>query len=161
MKLAVEKLADLAAHYWKRAEQLLNAHWKEIVPNKELMKLDIDVPKYAEAEAKDRLHIVIMRDDDNLIVGYSVHFLTRHPHYQRLLVAEDDVHFLVPELRGKGHHKLMRSFALRTLKERGVQFVTARVKVGQEHDKTLRRLGYAPIDMVYGLDLTKWPPSEE
>lgn len=162
MKLAVEKLSKLMCDDWEHANQLLHAHWQEVAHDKELMKLDPNLDKYIEADFKQRLHIVVMRDDGDKIVGYSVHFLTQHPHYRGMTCAEDDVHYLIPEFRGTGNHELMRTYALRTLKERGVQFVTARVKVGHEHDKTLRNLGYGPVDMVYGLDLTKWPlrPSE-
>ena len=156
MKLAVEKLADIVAKDWMRVAKLLADHWQEIVPDKELMKLDVNTEKYFEADAAERLHIVVMRDDNGIIIGYSVHFLTDHPHYKRLRCAEDDVHYLVPEERQTGAHKLMRAFALKTLKERGVKFVTARVKIATDHHRVLRQLGYVPIDTVYGLDLTNW-----
>jgi hypothetical protein len=52
----------------------------------------------------------------------------------------------------------MRSFALKTLKDRGVQLVTARNRIGHVHDKSLRAMGFEPWDMIYALDLTKWEP---
>jgi hypothetical protein len=158
--IAVEKFSSLMSSDWPQFEALLHAHWKEVAKFKDLMQLNPHIPRYVQIEREGRLHMVVMRDRAAM-VGYSVHLIVKgHPHYRHLTVAEDDVHYLIPELRGTGAHEDMRIFALHTLKERGVQFVTARTKVGHNHEKTLMRMGYAPLDMTYGLDLTKWTGSE-
>lgn len=153
--LAVEKLASiLGSPDWAWVRGLLDEHWDEVAQYKHLLKLAPDIERYEKLELADSLHVVIMRDG-GVVVGYSVHFIVRgHPHYKHLTTAEDDIHYLVPQLRGTGKHEEMRRFALKTLKQRGVQFVTARMKVGLEHDKTLRRIGFKPLDVTYTLDLT-------
>lgn len=156
--LAVEELASiLDSPDWAWVSRLLDAHWNEVVHNKKLLKLMPDLKRYRDLEAKDLLHVVILRNDDGKVGGYSVHFIVRgHPHYKQLTAAEDNIHYLVPELRGTGKHEEMRRFALKTLRQRGVHYVTARMKIGHEHDKTLRRIGYKPVDIVYALDLKNW-----
>jgi hypothetical protein len=160
--LAVEKLADLVkvddkGHSgWPEFEALLKQHWQEIAKFKELMTLNPHLPRYLQIEREGRLHLVVMREDGRM-VGYSMHLIVKgHPHYRHLTTAEDDIHYLVPKLRGRGAHEDMRVFALCTLAERGVHFVTARTKVGHPHETTLRRIGYVPFDMVYALNLTAW-----
>lgn len=154
--LAVESLASILKSDEARIEKLIDAHWSEVAKYKHVMKLAPDMDRYLRLEKADLLHVVIMRDDDRRIVGYSVHFIVvAHPHYQHLMTAEDDVHYLVPELRGTGAHEEMRRFALKTLKDHGVQIVTARMKVDHPHDASLRRMGYVPFDMVYTINLTE------
>jgi hypothetical protein len=165
--LAVEKLGSLLkpddkGHSgWSEFEILLQQHWAEIAKFKELMTFNPHLPRYVQIEREGRLHFVVMRDAGRM-VGYSVHLIVKgHPHYRHLTTAEDDVHYLMPELRGTGAHEDMRIFALETLAQRGVQFVTARTKVGHPHETTLLRIGYKPLDVVYGLNLTAWAVSRE
>jgi hypothetical protein len=160
--LGVEKLAallkpnDKGNSGWPEFEALLQQHWAEIAKFKNIMTLNPHLPRYVQIEREGRLHFVVMRDSGHMI-GYSMHLIVKgHPHYRHLTTAEDDIHYLVPEMRGTGLHQDMRIFALKTLATRGVQFVTARTKVGHQHEKTLLRIGYVPLDMVYGLDLTTW-----
>jgi GNAT superfamily N-acetyltransferase len=71
-----------------------------------------------------------------------------HLHYKHVLVAEDDVFYLTPTMRGRGIGQRMREFAVETLKERGVRLVLARVKpsIPQPH---LEKLGYSVMETVY------------
>lgn len=156
MGFEVEKFDSIVKKDWVQFEELIEAHWKEIAKFKQIMKLNVHVPRYLQIEKEGRLHFVSMRQNAAL-VGYSVHVIVRgHPHYRHLITAEDDVHYITPSLRGTGSHEEMRKFALKTLHERGVHFVTARTKIGHAHGNSLRRVGYEPLDMVYGLDLAEW-----
>jgi len=156
--LQVEKLADLLKGDGHRH---FNAHWQEVAKFKDILKLSPFVGKYEAIERDGRLHICTLRQDGN-ICGYSLHFIVRgHPHYSQLTFAEDDMHYLMPHLRGTGAHFALRCFALKTLKERGVQFVTARTKFGHGHYTVLRKIGFEPLDQVYGMDLTKWESPAE
>ena len=162
----VQKFAELlkpdaSGHsVWDDMLPILQEHWEEVAKFKEIMVFNPHVQRYIEIERAGRLHLVTLWLDGKLH-GYSVHFIVNgHPHYRQLKWAEDDVHFIHPVYRGTGLHQEMRLFALRTLKERGVDFVTARTKVDHQHDLTLRQIGYKPLDNVYGLNLRDWrPPS--
>jgi hypothetical protein len=165
--IAVEKLGNLLkpndqGHSgWPEFEALLQQHWQEIAKFKHLMTLNPHLPRYVQIEREGRLHLVVLRDAGKMC-GYSMHLIVKgHPHYRHLTTAEDDIHYLIPELRGTGAHEDMRVFALQTLAARGVQIVTARTKVGHAHETTLRRIGYEPFDMVYALDLTTWKHAED
>ena len=161
---AVQKLTalmkpDANGHsVWKDMLPILHEHWTEVAMFKEILVLNVHVQRYIDIERAGRLHIVTLWLDGKLH-GYSVHIIVNgHPHYKQLTWAEDDVHFIHPAYRGTGIHEDMRAFALRTLKERGVDFVTARTKVGHQHDMTLRQMGFKPLDNVYGLNLRDWQP---
>jgi hypothetical protein len=159
--LAVERLTDLMmSPDWMRAFAMLGEHWQEVATHKHLMKLNPDLPRYRQLDHEKRLHIVIMRDDDE-IVGYSVHVINTMLHYRNVVIADDDVHFLVSRLRGTGEHARLRQFAMSTLKERGVHIITARSRVGYLHETSLKAMGFTDWDRVYCCDLTKWQPPAE
>ena len=77
------------------------------------------------------------------------------------MVADDDIHYLVPRLRGTGEHKRLREFAMMTLQERGVQLVMARSKIGHLHETALYDMGFKAWDINYVCDLTSWKPPAE
>ncbi len=159
LKLAELLKPDESGHsIWDDMLPILKEHWTEVALFKEILVLDPHLQKYVNIERQGRLHVVTLWIDDKLC-GYSVHIIVDgHPHYRTLKWAEDDVHFIHPFWRGTGIHEQMRAFALATLKERGVDFVTARTKVAHQHDMTLRKMGYEPLDNVYGLNLRDWTP---
>jgi L-amino acid N-acyltransferase YncA len=159
--LAVEKLSALmSSPDWPMAFKMLGDHWQENATHKHLMKLNPDLPRYVQLEREKRLQIVVMRDDGE-IVGYSVHIINTMLHYRNVVVADDDIHYLVPRLRGTGEHKRLREFAMKTLKERGVHIVIARTREGHLHDTSLAAMGFATWDRNYCCDLTKWEPPVE
>jgi L-amino acid N-acyltransferase YncA len=140
---------------------IFKEHWQEVAKFKHLLSLAPNMQKYVDFARAGRLHFITMRLDGKLI-GYSVHIIVHgHLHYRQLVWAEDDIHYIAPAYRGSGLHEEMRVFALKTLKEKGVDFVTARTKEGHQHDATLRAVGYEPMDRVYGLDLKNWSPYEK
>lgn len=161
IQIALDSLSYLIEYERRELVELLQEHWVEVAKYKRLMKLSPHFAAYLKAEKEGRFHVVTARSPSKL-VGYSAHWIIKHhPHYHHMMVAEDDVHYLIPELRGTGLHERMRCFALQSLKMRGVHFVTARTKVGHGHESSLVRIGYAPLDVVYGLNLLDWEPREE
>ena len=147
---------------WAEAFSMLNDHYKETATFKHIMIFNPDLPRYLQLDREKRLHLVIARED-NKIVGYSLHIIANGLlHYRHVKVADDDIHYLASHLRGTGAHARMRTFAMQTLKDRGVQLVTARNRVGHEHDNSLKAMGFEPWDLVYACDLTQWkpPPAE-
>lgn len=159
--IALDSLAYIVQYEKSDVEALLQAHWQEVAQHKSLMTLSPHFVAYLKAEKEGRFVVVTARRNAK-IVGYSAHWIIKnHPHYRHVTVAEDDVHYIIPELRGTGLHQRMRVYTLLSLQGMGVQFATARTKVGHGHENSLTDLGYAPLDLVYGINLVGWMPREE
>jgi len=130
-------------------KQLQSAHYSEVAGFRAALdRLNPDWDKYVALEKNGRLHLVKARAYNGTLVGYSAHLVHTHLHYAHVLVAEDDVFYVTPTMRGRGLGKKMREFAIATLKERGVKLVLARVKphIPQPH---LEKLGYTVMETVY------------
>jgi GNAT superfamily N-acetyltransferase len=142
---------------WDRAHQLSVAHYAEISAFKRVLnKVNLDIERYLSLARNDRLHLVTVRDPaagsphpDGLLMGYSIHLIHPHIHYRHVLVAEDDLHYVVPDLRNQGVGKTLRETAIAGLKSRGVKLVIARTKVNHMHETHLAELGFDPMEMVY------------
>ena len=159
--VGIERLSGL--HFSEHRSDLFGLHqdhWSEVAKFQHLTKVDPDVSSYLRLEKEGRLLVIIAREAGE-IVGYSAHVIANHPHYRNLMIAQDDLHYLVPRLRKTGVHQRMRVLALQELKRRNVQIVTARTKFGHEHDNGLRAIGFEPMDLVYACDLTQWSPPME
>lgn len=143
---------EATPHWAADAMDQLRDHYEEVAKFKGTLKVNPDIGRYLELQRLDRLHLVTVRDD-NQLRGYSIHFIFQHPHYQQVKCAEDDLHYVVPPLRRMGVGKTLRRYALDGLRSRGVQFVTARMKVGHEHETHLRELGYTPMEMCWAREL--------
>jgi GNAT superfamily N-acetyltransferase len=128
------------------ARPLLRRHWEEIAKNKELLKLNPDMEMY------DRIGenlLLITARNDGALVGYFVWFLIKHPHYRHVSVAEEDLHFLLPEYRrGLTGYKLMKA-ACTAAFDCGANLLVSREKIGHEHPAIMKRLGFVPTDIVY------------
>jgi GNAT superfamily N-acetyltransferase len=143
---AIEFAVEPFRPTFEEARPLLELHWQEIAKNKALMILNPDVEKYERiAEA---LLLVAARCGGKL-VGYFLWILVTHPHYKHVSVAEEDLHFLLPEYRRGLAGYLMVKAACEAAIARGAQLLIMREKVGHEHPAMMKRLGFAPTDIVY------------
>ena len=133
---------------YREATELLKLHWHEIARDKELLWLNPDEEKYARLDQAGMLCLVTGRAGERL-VGYFLWILTPHPHYKHVLVAQEDLHFLLPEYRQglTGYRLLMR--ARTEAKARGAQVLAYREKIGHVHPALMERLGAKPTDIVY------------
>ena len=134
---------ELEAH-WK-------AHWTEIAHDQDKMPLAVDYPAYATLEAQDKLHVVTVRVDDEL-VGYHITFVHAHPHYASTLCGFVDVYYVHPAYRqGFLAVRLFRLVEM-SLRERGVQKLFSSCKVDAPLGPLFQRLGWQPSDQLF----TKW-----
>lgn len=130
-------------------KSLQKAHYQEVAGFRSALdQLNPDWDKYIALEKGGRLHLVKARAWNGALVGYSAHLVHTHLHYVHVLVAEDDVFYVTPTMRGRGVAKAMRAFACETLKARGVKLVLARVKPDIPHTH-LEKLGYSVMETVY------------
>lgn len=134
--------------FYDEAAPLLKSHWDEIAKNKQLLYINTDMGAYQRAEDAKRLVIVTARSGFRL-VGYFVWALNPHPHYKHVTVAEEDLHYLLPEFRKGLNGYLLIKEALKAAKDVGADLCSVREKVGMEHPAIMKRLGLTATDIVY------------
>jgi GNAT superfamily N-acetyltransferase len=137
---AVEHFRDA----YEEARPLLLLHWEEIAKNKALLTINPDESLYQKANM-----LLVTARLEGRLVGYFLWFMIRHPHYKHVSVAEEDLHFLLPEhRRGMTGYLLMKA-ACQAAFDRGAQLLVSREKIGHEHPGIMKRLGFVPTDIVY------------
>ena len=78
---------------------LFEEHYEEIARNKQVMVLKPDEVTYRKSEEMGTLFILSARQDD-ILIGYSVNFVSNHLHYADLKLAQNDLLFISKEHRG-------------------------------------------------------------
>lgn len=138
---------------------MLNDHMREVGS---LPKLTVrpqpDWPFYMAEQDAGRLIFLSARDPirDHELVGYQVILLMRHPHYQHILVATGDLHYLMPAYRGEGNGKRLLQEGERIAFERGARMFLLRTKAKRtSHGPLFESMGYELSDLVYVKDLTQ------
>lgn len=133
---------------------LLERHRDEIAEFPEIMVLDVDHDLYRALEGKEQLFIETVRQD-NKLVGYMSVFLHRHPHYKQMVHAAEDVHFVQPENRDAFTGIMLIKHAEKAMRERKAHLMTLRTKWKHNHGRIFERLGYRPLDVVWGKQLDR------
>jgi GNAT superfamily N-acetyltransferase len=131
--------------------RLLADHFQEIGPHK-FGRANPDVDEYADAERKGRLVYVVAHRAGEM-VGYMALVLRPHPHHRHIKVAVDDLHYLIPSLRGLGMGKQLIEFAEREAIKRGAQIICMRCSAHQPHGHIYESMDYELTDLVYTKDL--------
>ena len=147
------KVESLEGDDFEKFKELQSAHYSEVAGFRgALDRLNPDWNKYLSLQKIGRLHLIKARAWNGALVGYSAHMVYHHLHYKHVMVAEDDVFYLTPTMRGRGIGQKMREFAVDTLKARGVKLILARVKphIPQPH---LEKLGYSVMETVWAKEL--------
>lgn len=133
---------------YAEAGDLMQLHYEEIARNKQLLKLNPDMEKYQRI--KDNVLLVTARSDGRLI-GYFLWLMFNHAHYKDVLVAEEDLHYLLPEYRrGLTGYKFIK-IACQIAFDHGADIISVREKIGHEHPAMMKRLGLVPTDITYTL----------
>jgi GNAT superfamily N-acetyltransferase len=128
---------------------LLELHYRELTMHKERIALDPVWERYAALEKQGSIALFTARVEEKL-VGYSAFFVQSHIHYERTLVASNDVLFLHPDYRkGSCGIKLIR-FSEQQLKAQGVDKITWHVKFSKDFRPILHRLGYVDEEVTVG-----------
>jgi GNAT superfamily N-acetyltransferase len=127
---------------------LIERHYQEIAQFKDAQKLDPDWDDYAALERNGKLWVLTARDR-GVLIGYFVMVVSRSRHYRTLLMASEDIHYLLPEYRRglTGYRLIAKTVA--AMKERGVGLTLLRTKAGQSHAVLFERLDGELSDLVY------------
>lgn len=133
----------LSQNFINEIEGILELHAEDL--NELAFSLNPDWNIYQQLADSDTLHIVTARDNKKLI-GYYVSIILTHPHYKDAVVAENDLHYLLPEYRkGWLGYKFLKQ-VIQFLKERNVDVITHSMKVRHSYLPLAERLGFRLID---------------
>ena len=132
---------------------LIQAHYEEVALHKDLMELDPDWKRYYEIDLKGNLLVLVAVKQKVGMVGYSVTFLLSHPHYRRLIVAQNDVLFVASEVRSTGIGPRLIFDTERRARDRGAQLMLWHAKQQTALEKLLPKLGYGVQDIIYSKEL--------
>lgn len=128
-------------------EPLLELHYRELCLNQDVVKLEPRWEKYGALEIAGAFVIYTARAA-GVLVGYSAFFISPHPHYAALTVANNDVLFVRPDQRGSVGIRLIQ-FSERELAKRLGKFkLTWRAKYSNNLAAILERMGYAREEVV-------------
>lgn len=132
----------------QNGQELFAQHWDEIARNKDVMVLKPDEAAYRRMEEAGSL-LILAANKAGRIVGYSVNFVVRHPHYADLMVCQNDLLFIDQAHReGGAGIRLMR----RTEQEgkaRGCRLMLWHAKESTPLAAMLPRMGYGVQDVVF------------
>ena len=150
------RLRTLVESFYKIRRELpplFDRHWREIAIDQDRVPLEPDWDRYLAYTAQGVLHVTTARAPSGALAGYIFNLVGPHLHYASTKHAEIEMFWLAPEHRGGW-------FALRWFKKNerylqslGVKRINVAVK---NHFKDARvgkifeRLGYAPVETVYG-----------
>ena len=124
-------------------EDILKLHSKELTEFS--FQLNPNWDTYQQLEDIDALHIVTARDNEKL-VGYYVSIITTHHHYKDALIAENDLHYILPEYRkGWLGYKFLKQ-AIQFLKDRNVDIILHTMKADHSYLPITKRLGFKLTD---------------
>lgn len=132
--------------------RLIDLHYEEVAQFKTVQKLDPDWDMYEAMERSGRLWVMTVRDHGTL-VGYIVMIVSRALHYKTLLMASEDIHYLLPEYRkGLTGYRLIAN-AKRAMQEKGCKLMLMRCKAEKSHAALFERLDGELSDLVYAFRL--------
>ena len=134
----------------KELDGILKLHSEELT--KFSVSLNPDWDRYQQIEYVNALHIVTARDDKKLI-GYYVSIIATHHHYKDALIAENDVHYILPEYRkGWLGYKFLKQ-AIQFLKGRNVNIILHSMKADHSYLPITERLGFKLTDYTLTLEV--------
>lgn len=129
-------------------QPLLAQHWNEVALYRDEIPLAPDFDRYRAMEAAGGLVLLTARREGQLI-GYSVFFVSQHPHYSTCRIASNDVLFLRADCRGPLGIRLIRE-SERVLSDAGVQRIVWHVKPRNDWSSVLERMGYQHEEIIMG-----------
>jgi len=135
-----------------QATVLFEEHYEEIARNKKVMKLKPDEKTYHQMEEMRKIFI-LSAWQDNVLIGYSVNFVTNHLHYADLVIAQNDLLYITKEKRGS-------RAGLRLIKETENHAASLGCKLMLWHAKEdtalsaiLPKIKYGVQDIIYSKEL--------
>jgi GNAT superfamily N-acetyltransferase len=139
-----------AAIFLEQTKDLLYMHWEELALNKTKIYLNPDVEKYVALQQTNCMFNIVVYKDD-VVVGYSVIFLTPHMHYQDHKYANVDVMYVHPEYRQSTIGARLLVATEQLAKDNGASVILHHAKPYVPMIiKPLEKLNYQLYELMYG-----------
>ncbi len=133
--------------------QLIDAHYRELAEDKDVIKLEPDWSKYIELEARGELYFCTARDIENELIGYFIALIGPHLHYKSSLTATTDIFFIRSDHRGgKAGYNLIKQ-VIADMKDRGVQRFFIGCKVKHDLGPLFAKLGFTHVENYHSMIL--------
>jgi GNAT superfamily N-acetyltransferase len=136
----------------RNGQELFSQHWDEIARNKDVMVLKPDEAAYRRMEEAGSL-LILAAVKAGRIVGYSVNFIVRHPHYADLMVCQNDLLFIDQASREGGAGIRLMKRTEQEGKAWGCRLMLWHAKEGTPLAAMLPRMGYGVQDVVFSKQL--------
>ena len=136
--------------FLEQAKDVLYMHWEELALNKDKVYLNPDMNKYVLLQQAGTLFNIVVYKDD-VVVGYSIIFLSAHIHYQDHKYANVDIVYVHPEYRHStiGARLLIATEEL--AKDNGASVILHHAKPYVPMIiKPLEKLNYQLYELMYG-----------
>ena len=134
------------------AQTLFDEHYEEIARNKQVMVLKPDEPTYRKAEEMGTIFILSARQND-VLIGYSVNFVSNHLHYADLKLAQNDLLFISKEHRGGRVGLRLIKDTENHAKSLGCKLMLWHCKPSTPLNEILPRLKYGVQDIIYSKEI--------
>jgi len=130
-------------------EILWSLHWNEVANFQENIKLAVDRESYIQMQQVGLYQTIVIRNDENTLIGYIGFIISTHPHYKDNIFASMDNVFIHREYRkGFAGIRLFKE-AEKLLKELGVDMIMMRTKKHFDLSPIFERMGYLEMEKVY------------
>ena len=134
------------------AQTLFDEHYEEIARNKQVMVLKPDEPTYRKAEEMGTIFILSARQND-VLIGYSVNFVSNHLHYADLKFAQNDLLFISKEHRGGRVGLRLIKDTENHAKSLGCKLMLWHCKPNTPLNEIMPRLKYGVQDVIYSKEI--------
>ena len=127
---------------------LIEDHFKEVYPAREVYDLEMDWDTYAKLEDLSMLKIFTARDGSTL-VGYLWVIVSPNIHSKGNYTACDDGLFVSKECRGASVAKDLIRFTEKCLKEDGLKVFHIVGTAEKPIDALMKRMGYSAVETKF------------
>ena len=136
--------------FLEQAKDVLYMHWVELALNKDKVYLIPDMNKYVLLQQAGTLFNIVVYKDD-IVVGYSIIFLSTHIHYQDHKYANVDIVYVHPEYRHSTIGARLLIATEQLAKDIGASVILHHAKPYVPMIiKPLEKLNYKLYELMYG-----------
>lgn len=147
--MSVEFKEATVAEVMQKVGDLFARHWEEVANYKNQVSLEPDYDFYKSLETAGKL-ISVVAEEEGKMIGYAVFFLTPNAHYKSLLVASNDIIFMLPEKRKGSLGRDLITESENISKSHGANKITFHVKPDHDFSPLLRSMGYLHEETMHG-----------
>jgi hypothetical protein len=145
MQFARELLCEVV----EEVQPLLEAHYRELTLNQDVVKLDPQWERYALLESMGGFIVFTAREDGKLC-GYNAFFVAHHMHYAALKVAQNDVFYICDDKRAGTTPLRFLRYCEAQLKADGAHKVVYHCKPSNQFANILIRMGFTGEEAMVG-----------